>query len=298
MRIEDFFSEEELSAAISVDTSSRLLLTALRSGTRHLLEFGRTKMTPVFVTLVANKTDLESALGTCYYRMIGCLEAMCQLEDPRFFQALSGSARTIVELAMDVTLLCGPRPLEHAVARFHGFTRAARFEAASKTAKFYDKHPELEEPSFAADRRAFATSEHATEIEVLCQRLWGQARAPHHWSGMNWTQVAERSTPELAEIHAQWFALMAWHVHGGAAGVGGISTDGFAGMEVLSREIVRDSVPEAFRLIGNALHMHRAVPRFFEDLHFVRDYVETLALVDAKLVSLGRRSKVPPREDT
>ena len=87
----------------------------------------------------------------------------------------------------------------------------------------------------------------------------------------------------------EWFSLFAWHVHGGAAGVGGITESGFLGMEVLCREQVGEVLPEAFRLIGVVLQMHRA-PTFFDDLHFVRDLVLTAAMTDAKLMSLGRRS--------
>jgi len=292
MTLDEIFSEEEMSAAIAIKQTPAMFVDAMRHSTNAWAEFGRVVMLPIVRTLLGPLSPLEIAISTCFYRIMGCLDTMVVLQDPRFFQALSGTARTTIELCMDVHLLCGPKALDRAAERFHGFTDAARFQAAWKTVDFSRKHHHLDEPAILAARREYTEKAgKLAEYESLCMDLWGTTVAPKHWSKMSWDAIADHLGEGFPERRVEWFTLFAWHVHGGAAGVGGINETGFAGMEVLSREQVAEVLPEAFRLIAVALHLHRA-ETFFEDLQFVRDSVLVAALTDAKLMSVGRPSRL------
>jgi hypothetical protein len=50
--------------------------------------------------------------------------------------------------------------------------------------------------------------------------------------------------------------------------------------------------PEAYRLVAVEMHLHKALPNFFDELHRVRDRVEVYAAIDARLQSIGRPSKL------
>ena len=98
--------------------------------------------------------------------------------------------------------------------------------------------------------------------------------------------------PTIHEWFIQWSSLHAWLIHGGGAGVGGLSPRSFHSIEVLCREMVKALVPDAYRLVAVEMHMHRALPNFFEQLDRVRNKVETYAAIDAQLQTLGRPSKL------
>lgn len=98
--------------------------------------------------------------------------------------------------------------------------------------------------------------------------------------------------PEIEEWYVQSSSLEAWLIHGGGAGVGGLTTRAFRSIEVLCREKVKALVPEAYRLVAVEMHLHRALPHFFDELDRVKNLVETYAAIDAQLQSLGRPSKL------
>jgi hypothetical protein len=76
------------------------------------------------------------------------------------------------------------------------------------------------------------------------------------------------------------------------AGVGGLSPRSIRAIEVLCREKVKALVPEAYRLVAVEMHMHRALPNFFDELYRVKNRVEVYAAIDARLQSIGRPSKL------
>jgi hypothetical protein len=90
----------------------------------------------------------------------------------------------------------------------------------------------------------------------------------------------------------QLSSLHAWLIHGGGAGVGGLSPRSIRAIEVLCREKVKALVPEAYRLVAVEMHMHRALPNFFDELYRVKNRVEVYAAIDARLQSIGRPSKL------
>ncbi len=285
------FTDEELTAAATVPLTDEILYHALQTGTQALSEFGHTVMEPVFRSQLA-LTDRESAIGITFYRLLAAVHTLSDLRKGYQFQAISGETRLIFELCVDIHLLAKAK-IADGVDKFHGFTRAARFSAAYKTVQFYKLHPDLEDPGDAEERRKLVeTPGKKEEIETLCNGLWGSHKAPEHWSGLRWSEQLELLDPEVQEWFVQWSALHAWLIHGGGAGVGGLSPRSFRSIEVLCREKVKALVPEAYRLVAVAMHMHRALANFFDELDQVKTRVETYAAIDAKLQSLGRPSKL------
>lgn len=285
------FTDEELTAAATVPMTDEILYHALRIGTQALSEFGHTVMEPVFSSQLA-LTDRENAIGMTFYRLLAAVRTLSDLRQAYQFQAVSGQTRLIFELCVDIHLLAKNR-IPDGVEKFHGFTRAARFSAAYKTVEFYKAHPDLEDPGDAEERRKLVeTPGKQAEIEALCSKLWGRHMAPEHWRGLRWSKQLELLEPEIHEWYIQWSSLDAWLIHGGGAAVGGLSPRSFRAVEVLCREKVKALVPEAYRLVAVEMHMHKALPNFFEELDRVKNRVEVYAAIDAQLQSIGRPSKL------
>jgi hypothetical protein len=285
------FTEEELAAAAAVPMTDEILYHALRIGTQALSEFGYSVMEPVFRGQL-NLNDRENAIGMTFYRLLAGVRTLSDLRQPYQFQAISGQTRLIFELCVDFHLIAGNKVAD-AVEKFHAFTRAARFSAAYKTVEFYKVHPDLEDPGDAEERRRLVDPPgKKDEIEALCQKHWGKHRAPGHWSGLRWSEQMDLVDPTIHEWFIHWASLHAWLIHGGGAGVGGLSPRSFRSIEVLCREMVNALVPEAYRLVAVEMHMHRALPNFFKELDRVKNKVETYAAIDAQLQTLGRPSKL------
>lgn len=154
----------------------------------------------------------------------------------------------------------------------------------------------LPTPVILADRRALAKAPgKQEEIVALCKDLWGLKQAPPHWSGMRWKEIAEHIGPEMAERNIQWFSLYAWHVHGGGAGVGGLDAESFRGIELMCRQEVREVACDTFHLFAKALHAYKVRPDLAARIAFARDEAETAALIDERLISLGRPTKLARR---
>ena len=285
------FTDEELAAAAAVPMTDEILYHALRNGTQALSEFGHTVMEPVFRSQLS-LTDRETAIGMTFYRLLAAVRTLSDLRQPYQFQAISGETRLIFELCVDIHLLTR-RKIANDVEKFHGFTRAARFSAAYKTVEFYKSHPDLEDEGDAEERRKLVeTPGKKDEIEALCKGLWGTHKAPEHWSGLRWSAQLELLDPAVHEWYIQWSGLHAWLIHGGGAGVGGLSPRSFRSIEVLCREKVKALVPETYRLVAVEMHMHKALPNFFDELDRVKHRVEIYAAIDAQLQSIGRPSKL------
>jgi hypothetical protein len=289
-RFDPPFTEEEI-AEVASPPSDEVIILALRSGTKALHEFAETVMEPMFRGALS-LTDYENAVGVTFYRMLHLLRTLGVLNDARDFQTVATCARTIFELCVDVHLLCGEQLVDRAADKFHAFTRAARFYAAGDMVKFYDANPSLEHSTAKEYRRLIGNKVEGTAVLSLCQELWNRPKAPAHWSGLRWSEQVKRMPAGMQATYARRHQLLAWNAHGGAAAVGGMSSRAiFCSMEVISREIVRDTAPEALRLIAVKMHMHRAKPDFFEVLDFVVERVATWVVIDAKRVLRGYPSK-------
>jgi hypothetical protein len=64
----------------------------------------------------------------------------------------------------------------------------------------------------------------------------------------------------------------------------------------VAHRLVRDSVMDAFAIVGNELHLARAVEQWPEKLQFLRN-VSGLALVDLRLQALGEPARFAYLED-
>lgn len=226
-----------------------------------------------------------------FYRMVASLRTATNLIYPYQIQALAATTRTAFELCVDIALLTRDL-VPNGVEKFHQFTRVSRFSSAYKLVQFYNLHPDLESEHDAPEQRALVNRAGIEqEIESLCGHLWNRRTAPQHWSNLRWEQQSQIVGPQMEEHFVRMSSWFAWLVHGGGAGVGGISAGAFAGFEVKFRDLLRDIVPRAFRQVGAELHMHRAVTDFNEQLDFIETKVESLCAIDAQLQAQGRPSK-------
>jgi hypothetical protein len=287
------FNDEEMNAAAQVPLTEDLLMHAMRIGTLALASFADDPMKPIVDKALTAPTDRNMAIGMTFYRQLALLRTFTKLTDAHDFQTLGSSTRTAFELCVDVVLLTD-NLVSNGVERFHGFTRAARFSAAYQLVEFYKAHPDLNGEAKAPEHhRVVAIPGLREEIELLCKRLWGKHKPPAHWSNLRWSEQAALLPIAMREQYEHFHHLLAWQIHSGGAGVGGLSPSSLRAMETLCRDLIKFVVPMAFRAIGVEFNIPQDHPDFFDRLEFVATKIETLACIDARLQTLGR----PPKFD-
>lgn len=293
MAFRDPFTEDDYRLAGTVETTPADVIAASRMNTAALKWFAETVIRPVLDTQLG-LTEREEAVGGSFYRLIGLLRAASSISDPSQFQTLASTARSVFENSLDLAILArGLVP--DAVEKFHSFTFVARYRSAKRLMDFYGKHPELEHET-EAHRAMLAQEGIADKVAEVAIANWGldrkgKPRFPSHWTGLDAAAQARLVGPAAEEAYIRWYGLFSWYVHGGAAGVGGLSWESFRNVELVARESMKRWVPPAFRDVANVFHLFSAIDDFGDKLDFVCRYVETVSMVDAKLQSLGRPSK-------
>lgn len=295
--LKDPFTREEVARASQVPLTTDMEIAAHRVGTAMLGMIAEDVMLPLFNNQL-NLDDTEKAISGTFYRMVGMLKALRALNQPAHFQAVGSVTRTLFELCLDVALLTGnttPK-LEDATEKFHQFTRVARLRAAQKIVGFYNEHPDLDDSEISEQRQLVANAAVAAEVEGIVRTQWGVNKKgnpiwPRHWSGLDAADQAKRAGLRMEELHRRYVDLLNWQIHGGAAGVGGLSFEALRGIEVLAGVMLREAIPDALRRMGVALQMHRVLSDLFEHLDDIVTRVEAFGRTDIQLQRLGHPSK-------
>jgi hypothetical protein len=284
------FTNAEMAIASSVPLTQDDLFHANRACTIELAGFMYETVVPMLGTLL-NPTSRELAVATLAYRLCGLVRTAGELAEPHQFQTIAGTARSIYELCVDIELL-RDGAVADSVAKFHAFTRAARFSAAFVLCKFYTTHPNLDGKAKAVEQKKLVeTPGKEAEMTQLCQTMWNRPSPPRHWSGRNFKEQGVLLGPLWEERHLKLSGLLGWQVHGGGAGVQSLSSDAIRTIELISRELIKEVVPQALHTLANELHLNEAYPGFTERLTFTCEFIETYAAIDRQLQKAGYPSK-------
>jgi hypothetical protein len=171
-----------------------------------------------------------------------------------------------------------------------------RYRVARKLVDFYTTHPLPFDLSISAQRQLCSNAQEAAEVEALVVKYWGRTKRgapnwPKHWSRFPETRGrAAQVGPDWEERYVRHYYMLSWHIHSGLVGVTGLSREMFDIFVSDAHRLVRDSVLDAYTILGNELHLARAIEQWQEQLQFLRR-VSSLALVDLRLQALGE----PPR---
>jgi hypothetical protein len=179
-------------------------------------------------------------------------------------------------LCIDVHILTESGIVSAPVEKFHEFTRVARLRSARKMVAFHDAHPDLEDRT-TLSRAFLQTPDLEASIDAAAKNLWGidkkgKTILTRHWSGLNLERRSHECGVLCEEAYSRWVAWFNWYVHSGASGTGGVSAEGLSSLELVARDLIGRFVPEAYRRIGVAMHLHRAMPDFaLKSMHLVKD---------------------------
>jgi hypothetical protein len=177
-----------------------------------------------FINSPAVRTVVENATGrnvyapevlTMLHRLIAWFESLRKLTSPADYQPAAAAARSVFEIAVDLTLLALDSQ-KYSMPQYQAWHESAKLDCADKVSATYPKDLEEDGMSEVLLRRQ--------EIQALRERFWPRTKgkpALHQkrWTGGNLgtdTGVADQLAPqhEYHRFYRGEVVRLNWSVHG------------------------------------------------------------------------------------
>jgi len=259
---------EIVKQAGSVRLSPDELVDSFFKGTDAIHKFAES----ILNFYLPDPTRAEQICKALYGRMVLCLRAMKQLNNAQFFQTVAASARTVLELLVDMSLLQKEGWSNEILDKFEAFSIVTKHRVSKDTVKHYEenlrKGKETKEPSAAMEFLAGQGSD--DKAEDLRRKHWPRKNAVKRiktWTGKPLRNSIDEDLGDWP-VHALYYtdyAIMSYYVHGALVGFEG-RTDAlprlvFINAHVLAVDCVLAASDIACRLlkIGKAVDVAKAL---------------------------------------
>jgi len=288
------FTVGDVERADRAQITPRIYANATFEGIRALRVFSEVPLRGVLQGLIAT-TERERAVLRLYYRLAAYLATVYRLDSPIHVQSIAGAARSAFELALDLALIHADTTTE-SVDRLNAFTRVERYRVAHRLVAFYANRPLPADFNITEQRRVCADATETAAVEALVTQHWGRRQNgdlnwPTHWSRFRDARARARHVAESwEERYVRYYSILSWHIHSGVVGVAGLAQELFDVFVADAHRLVRDSVIDAYGILGDELHLAQAMDRWGEALQFLSN-VSGVTLVDLRLQTLGEPSR-------
>jgi hypothetical protein len=172
-----------------------------------------------------------------------------------------------------------------------------RYRVQKKIHEFYVNRPAPPDHDLSVIQGFVMDSENTAEVEVLVEEYWGRNKSgkliwPKHWSAFQDTRErAHQVGGPWEERYVQHYAKLSWHMHSGLAGVAGIPGDLFDVFTSEAFQLSKDVILDCYTIVGEELHLARAIPEWTDHLDFL-EHVVGMAFLDGRLQALGEPAKL------
>ena len=284
------FAEDDVVRAQSVPVTPRLVANARFEGVRAALNYWVFHLKAVMQGLVGPKPRERAVLGL-FYRAMGYVSSIRRLNHPMHVQAIAASARSLLELGLDMALFSQDQTND-SVDRIVAFTRVERYRVAKKLVDFYAGRPVPADLSLSQQQATVADVVETAAVEALVQQYWGRNRTrkvkwPKHWSTFPEIRGrAEHVGGPWEERYVQQYYMFSWHIHSGLVGVADLPKEAFEIVASQAYGLSTDVILDCYRIVGVELKLDSAIAKWTEHLSFL-GHITGMALVDARLQALG-----------
>jgi Family of unknown function (DUF5677) len=179
---------------------------------KSLNEFDKKEIHGVMSTLVVEK-DRDRCFKGVYLRAKANVESLLALRYVKDFQAIAMIARSLFELAIDMTLI---KRDPDAVRKIAAFSELEKLRAATKIVNFRKSHPSAD---IGATVQELFIKNNEAKIESERAAIWGAGAKVPHWSGLSLKARAELLKGPFDEIYEVKYPQLSWYTH--AAGLTG-----------------------------------------------------------------------------
>jgi hypothetical protein len=239
-------------------------------------------------------------VGT-YYRIVGWLKALCELDSLPHYQAVASGARSLFELLLDMKLIQTDSTGD-LVKKFHAFPEVERYRAALNLVSYCDKTNKTGIDCTPQRKFVNGTAKESSINAIILQH-WGKTKKgkpnwPSHWSGKNVPDRAEILGPEYEELYFEFYPLLSWHIHSGSTGYARFSEKTFESMFGLMHGTIQKVVLDATEICAEEMkidkidNLEKPFKEMIEDL---RKSTDTILV--QKYSEIQARQKMPNKSE-
>lgn len=290
MRFELPFGEADVRRAQQVPVTPVLIANATFEGVRAALAYWIFHLRPVLQGLI-NQTPRERSFLTLFYRVVGYLASIRRLDGPAHVQAIAGSARSLFELGLDISLFSQDQTND-SLDRIEAFTRVERYRVATKLVNFYAARQVPRDLDLRQQRAVVADAAERANVEALVERYWqrnrhGDLNWPKHWSRFQEARGrAQQAGGEWEERYVRHYYVFSWLIHSGLVGVANLPREAFDVFAAQAHRLATEIALDCYEMAGGELHLPAAIADWQDHQNFLSRVIG-MALVDGRLHSLG-----------
>jgi hypothetical protein len=243
---------------IDIATMPERCYTMLKS----LSEFESLEVRGIVQGLVAT-TDRDRCFIGHHHRAVLNVDSLLALNHYRHIQAISMTARSLFELAVDVELIDA---IANSIEKIAVFSDVEKLRAAKNILKY---QPASSSQSVEA-HKSFIVS-NAASIEARRAKLWPKVKgALRHWSGLNLSDRAALIKGPLQETYRFEYARLSWYAHGGLTGFVNIDAPTLVLLAANQFWVASDCYCALLTAIIDEFHIEKANPKIKSQLQFAR----------------------------
>ena len=181
---------------------------------KETADFARSKVIGKLVGQEDGRTK-KTAMLHIYGRMYAWIGSMAKLDSRNDYQALASCLRAILELYLDINLLCG-EVIENGIEKFFSLADVTKFKTAKNSLRLNREFGHLSRvESIHMEEFINKPPEKETKIRELRKKLWGKTKRLDHWSGLSVVKRAEELGNEFMKLYQQVYHYCNWNVHSG-----------------------------------------------------------------------------------
>jgi len=202
---------------------------------KSLNEFDQLEVRGMIQTLLSRSRRDLCFLGS-YYRAVGNIESTLSLKALRDFQAIAMLARSLFEIAVDITLAAQTPDCE---TKIIAFVDLEKLRSARKIVEFKTANPVVNvDATTYQDFIDNNTSRIATEAKALWPRNYQNVA---HWSALKLEKRIETLGAPFTQIYAVNYPQLSWYVHSGMTGILNLEKDSFRMLAGVAFTIIAES---------------------------------------------------------
>jgi len=168
------------------------------------------------------QSNRDLCFSGAYYRAAGNIESTLCLKSIRDFQAIAMMARSLFEIAVDVTLSAR---IPDSEIKILAFVELEKLRAARKIVEFKSTNPAAN--VHVATYEEFVAN-NAARIEQASKALWPtNHQSVKHWSASKLERRVETLGEPFTQIYAVNYPQLSWYAHSGMVGIVNLEKESF-----------------------------------------------------------------------
>lgn len=238
---------------------------------KSIREFDKLQLEGVLNSVVRlnppNRVDYrEQCVLATYYRAAGIIESFLRLDSSKHFQAAAMIARSLFELAVDISLA---DKIPGGFLKMVLFVDVEKLHRARQMIEFARANPNR---GIDVSSQAEFVKNNETRIDHTHKVLWpsqktgGKLRALRHWSELHLSGRVELLGEPFDAMYKFQYPRLSWYVHDGLTGVVNLPAEFFPTVSGYASSLVITCYTQILETVIHEMKIDRAVEKIHKAL--------------------------------